>query len=79
MRAVSTFTMGNYPCQAAAVSLFVISLGLMKVKFDVIKDVSCAKISGSFAKMSKLFTFVEVLTQHTLFTVSLFIYLLVGS
>ena len=75
MGTVSAFTTGNYPCQPAAASLFLNSVDLsflMEVKSDLIKDISFAKLSESFA------TF-EALIEHIFFAFSPFIYLLVGS
>ena len=75
MAAVSAFMAGNYPHQPVAVYLFVKSVNLsfmLKSKSDVIKKVS-------YAKISHLFTVVEVLMKHTIFAFSLFLYLLMES
>ena len=48
MATVIAFTTGNYPHQPAATSLFLNSVDLfffMEVKYDVIKDISFAKMS----------------------------------
>ena len=50
--AVSAFTTGNYPRQPVTVYLFVISINfsfMLEFKPDVIKDISSAKMSHSFA------------------------------
>ena len=75
MGAVSVFTTGNYHGQPFAVYLFVKSVNLffmLEFKFDVIKDVSSAKMSHSFAA-------VEVLMKHTFFAFSPFLYVFMGN
>ena len=75
MGVVSAFMMGNYPQQPAAAFLFLNSVDLsflMEIKSDVIKDIS-------FAKMSESFATVELLIEGTFFAFSPLIHLLVGS
>ena len=69
------FTMGNYPRQPAAASLFLNSPDLsflMEVESDVIKYVSFTKVPQSFAT-------IKLLIEGTFFAFSPFIYLLVRS
>ena len=68
MGAVSAFTTRNYPRQPVAVYLFVIFVNLFfmfEFKFDVIEDISSAKMSHSFAA-------VEILIKRTFFAFSPF-------
>ena len=73
--AVSTFTTGNYPRQPAVASMFVKILNLfflVELNSDVIRDVSSAKMSDTFAAA-------QVLLKGTFFVFSLFLVLLVES
>lgn len=72
---LSTFVTENYPHQLAAASLFlhyVDSSLFMEVKSGLIKGISVAKMSESFA-------IVEAVIKHTFPAFSLSIYLLLGS
>ena len=67
MGAVSTFWMGNYPCQPVFAYLFVKSVNLsfmLEFKSDVIKDVSSAKMSHSFAAVKVLMKRIDQQTLH---------------
>ena len=75
MGAMSTFTTKNYPRQPVALYLFMESVNFsfkLEFKSDIIKDVSSAKMSHSFAA-------VEVLTKHTFMAFTAFLYVLIGS
>ena len=69
MGGVSTFTTGNYPRQPTATSLFVNS-GDLPVLIDAKSNVN---EDFSFAKMSQSSATVEVLIEHTIFVLILFI------
>ena len=67
MGGVSTFWMGNYPCQPVVAYLFVKSVNLsfmLEFKSDVIKDVSSAKMSHSFAAVKVLMKRIDQQTLH---------------
>ena len=75
MGAMSTFTTKNYPRQRVALYLFMESVNFsfkLEFKSDIIKDVSSAKMSHSFAA-------VEVLIKHTFMAFTAFLYVLIGS
>ena len=75
MGAMSTFTTKNYSRQPVALYLFMESVNFsfkLKFKSDIIKDVSSAKMSHSFAA-------VEVLIKHTFMAFTAFLYVLIGS
>ena len=66
---MSTFTMGNYPHQPTAVSLFMnfVNLSfLMKFESEVMKDVSSSEMSDSFVTA-------DVLVKRTFFAFSPFL------
>ena len=75
MGAMSTFTTKNYSRQSVALYLFMESVNFsfkLEFKSDIIKDVSSAKMSHSFAA-------VEVLIKHTFMAFTAFLYVLIGS
>ena len=75
MGAMSTFTTKNYSRQPVALYLFMESVNFsfkLEFKSDIIKDVSSAKMSHSFAA-------VEVLIKHTFMAFTAFLYVLIGS